>query len=149
MLLRDASDREHEILGAIPYQPNEAVLHTDVRMLPRRRRAWASWNYHLLAEPKRATTVTYQMNRLQSLRAEREFCVTLNRTASIAPDKVIRTISYAHPVYTAAGVQAQARIAEISGRNRTHFCGAYWGSGFHEDGVVSALRVAEPFGTRL
>ena len=149
VLLRDASDREHEILGAIPYQPNEAVLHTDVRMLPRRRRAWASWNYHLLAEPKRATTVTYHMNRLQSLRAEREFCVTLNRTAAIAPDKVIRTISYAHPVYTAAGVQAQARIAEISGRNRTHFCGAYWGSGFHEDGVVSALRVAERFGARL
>ena len=148
VLLRDASDREHEILGAIPYQPNEAVLHTDVRMLPRRRRAWASWNYHLLAEPKHATTVTYHMNRLQSLRAEREFCVTLNRTAAIAPDKVIRTISYAHPVYTAAGVQAQARIAEISGRNRTHFCGAYWGSGFHEDGVVSALRVAERFGTR-
>jgi uncharacterized protein len=104
---------------------------------------------HLLAEPKRATTVTYHMNRLQSLRAEREFCVTLNRTAAIAPDKVIRTISYAHPVYTAAGVQAQARIAEVSGRNRTHFCGAYWGSGFHEDGVVSALRVAERFGARL
>jgi predicted NAD/FAD-binding protein len=108
VLLRDASDREHGILGAIPYQPNEAVLHTDVRML--RRRAWASWNYHLLAEPKRATTVTYHMNRLQSWRAEREFCVTLNRTAAIAPDKVIRTISYAHPVHTAAEVQAQAGV---------------------------------------
>ena len=148
-LLLDASDREHEILGAIPYQPNEAVLHTDARLLPRRRRAWASWNYHLLAEPKAATTVTYHMNRLQSLRAEREFCVTLNRTEQIDPAHVIRAIPYAHPVFTAAGVKAQARVDEIDGRNRTHFCGAYWGSGFHEDGVVSALRVGERFGARL
>jgi len=148
-LLRDASDREREILGAIPYQPNEAVLHTDVRMLPRRRRAWASWNYHLLAEPAGATTVTYHMNRLQSLRAERELCVTLNRSEAIDSAQVIRTIPYAHPVYTAAGVRAQARVQEISGRNRTHFCGAYWGWGFHEDGVVSALRVCERFGARL
>jgi predicted NAD/FAD-binding protein len=148
-LLHDASDREHEILGAIPYQHNEAVLHTDVRMLPRRRRAWASWNYHLLAEPKPATTVTYHMNRLQSLRAEREFCVTLNRTEEIDPARVIRTIPYAHPVFTAAGVKAQGRVDEISGRNRTHFCGAYWGWGFHEDGVVSALRVGGRFGARL
>jgi predicted NAD/FAD-binding protein len=89
------------------------------------------------------------MNRLQSLRAEREFCVTLNRSAEIAPDKVLRTIGYAHPVYTADGVKAQARVAEISGRNRTHYCGAYWGWGFHEDGVRSALRVGERFGVRL
>jgi predicted NAD/FAD-binding protein len=148
-LLVDASDAEHRILSAIPYQENEAVLHTDVRMLPRRRRAWASWNYHLLESPSGRATVTYHMNRLQSLRAEREFCVTLNRTAAIAPEKVIRTISYAHPVYTSSGVAAQGRVAEISGRNRTHFCGAYWGWGFHEDGVVSALRVAERFGARL
>jgi predicted NAD/FAD-binding protein len=118
-------------------------------MLPRRRRAWASWNYHLLDAPKGRATVTYHMNRLQSLEAEREFCVTLNRTSEIAPDKVIRTISYAHPVYTAVGVKAQARVAEISGQNHTHFCGAYWGWGFHEDGVRSALRVAERFGARL
>ncbi|PZS14463.1 MAG: FAD-dependent oxidoreductase, partial [Solirubrobacterales bacterium] len=84
-LLGDASDREHEILGAIPYQANEAVLHTDVRMLPRRRRAWASWNYHLMQPPGLQTTVTYHMNKLQSLRAEREFCVTLNRTSEIDP----------------------------------------------------------------
>jgi uncharacterized protein len=148
-LLADASDAEHEILGAIPYQQNEAVLHTDVRLLPRRRRAWASWNYHLLDSPGGRATVTYHMNRLQSLRAEREFCVTLNRTGAIAPEKVIRTISYAHPVYTSRGVKAQARLAEISGRNRTHFCGAYWGWGFHEDGVISALRVGERFGVRL
>ena len=148
-LLADASGREREILGAIPYQPNEAVLHTDARMLPRRRRAWASWNYHLLPEPKPASTVTYHMNRLQSLRAEREFCVTLNHSERIDPARVIRRISYAHPVYTEAGVRAQARVGEIDGRNRTHFCGAYWGWGFHEDGVVSALRVGERFGARL
>ncbi len=148
-LLTDASDREHEILRAIPYQPNEAVLHTDVRLLPRRRRAWASWNYHLLPEPKGVATVTYHMNRLQSQRAEQEFCVTLNHSERIDPARIIRRISYAHPVYTEAGVKAQARVAEIDGRNRTHFCGAYWGWGFHEDGVVSALRVGERFGARL
>ena len=105
------SDREHEILGAIPYQPNEAVLHTDRRLLPRRRRAWASWNYHLLPEPKAMTTVTYHMNRLQALDADREFCVTLNRSEAIDPEKVLRTISYAHPVFTADGARAQARHA--------------------------------------
>jgi uncharacterized protein len=148
-LLADATECEREILGALPYQPNEAVLHTDARMLPRRRRAWASWNYHLLDEPCGRATVTYHMNRLQSLRAECELCVTLNRTEAIDPAKVIRVIPYAHPVYTAAGVRAQARRAEISGRNRTNYCGAYWGWGFHEDGVVSALAVAERFGAKL
>jgi uncharacterized protein len=149
-MLADAGDREHSILRAIPYQPNEAVLHTDARLLPRRRRAWASWNYHLLEHPVGATTVTYHMNRLQALTADREFCVTLNRTEAIDPSKILRRISYAHPVFTTAGARAQARHDEISGRhNRTHFCGAYWGWGFHEDGVVSALRVAERFGARL
>jgi predicted NAD/FAD-binding protein len=148
-MLADASEREHQILGAIPYQRNEAVLHTDVRMLPHRRRAWASWNYHLQQPHGSRSTVTYHMNRLQSLTAEREFCVTLNRTGEIDPDKVIRRIDYGHPVYTADGVSAQARVAEISGRNRTHFCGAYWGWGFHEDGVSSALRVAGHFGEGL
>ena len=148
-LLTDASSSEHEILGAIPYQMNEAVLHTDRRLLPRRRRAWASWNYHLVDNPSGRATVTYHMNRLQSLRAEREFCVTLNRSDTIDPAKVIRKIAYAHPVYTPDGVKAQARVAEISGRNRTHFCGAYWGWGFHEDGVVSGLRVADRFGAKL
>jgi predicted NAD/FAD-binding protein len=148
-LLGDATDREHELLGAIPYQPNEAVLHTDRSLLPRRRRAWASWNFHLLDEPPGRSTVTYHMNRLQSLRADREFCVTLNHSAAIDPAKVIRTIQYSHPVYTAAGEAAQARHHEINGQNRTYFCGAYWGWGFHEDGVVSALRAAQPLGGRL
>jgi uncharacterized protein len=145
-VLTDASQAEHDLLSAIPYQTNEAVLHTDVRMLPRRRRAWASWNYHWRPEPSSRATVTYHMNRLQSLRAEREFCVTLNRTEAIDPARVIRTLTYAHPVYTEAGVEAQRHIDRISAQRRTHFCGAYWGWGFHEDGVRSAIRVAEHFG---
>jgi uncharacterized protein len=148
-LLADPTDAEHSILRAIPYQANEAVLHTDSRLLPRRRRAWASWNYHLLGGFPDRTAVTYDMNRLQSLRAERQFCVTLNRSEEIDPSQIIRTISYAHPVFTQAGVRAQKRVSEISGRNRTSYCGAYWGWGFHEDGVVSALRVAHRFGASL
>ena len=144
-VLADATDREHQLLGAIPYQRNEAVLHTDRSLLPRRRAVWSSWNYHLLERPLDRTTVTYHMNTLQSLTSDRELCVTLNRTEAIDPDEVIRTIGYAHPVFTADGWAAQARHHEISGHNRTHFCGAYWRWGFHEDGVVSALRVAERF----
>lgn len=145
-MLADADSLERELLGSIPYQPNEAVLHTDIRMLPRRRRAWASWNYHLATRPPGLPTVTYHMNRLQRLQADSEFCVTLNRTSAIDPACVIRTIGYAHPVFTREGYAAQARHGEISGRRRTHFCGAYWRWGFHEDGVVSALRVAERLG---
>ena len=147
-LLADPSERERELLEAVPYQYNEAVLHTDRSLLPRRRRAWASWNYHLGADADGGCTVTYHMNRLQSLRAEEEFCVTLNRTAAIDPERIIRTIGYSHPVYTPAGVAAQSRHGEISGRNRTHYCGAYWGWGFHEDGVNSALRVVREIGAR-
>ncbi|MEA2227527.1 MAG: uncharacterized protein QOF04_1157, partial [Solirubrobacteraceae bacterium] len=147
-LLADATPRERELLGAIPYQRNEAVLHTDRRLLPRRRRAWASWNYHLLDAPAGRPTVTYHMNRLQSLRAGREYCVTLNRSDAIDPAAVIRSIDYAHPVFTSEGAAAQRRHGEISGRERTHFCGAYWGWGFHEDGVASGIRVAERLGAR-
>jgi predicted NAD/FAD-binding protein len=141
-LLADPTEREAELLGAIPYQRNEAVLHTDRSLLPRRRRAWASWNYHLVMPPDGRATVTYHMNRLQALSADREFCVTLNRTEAIDQEQVIATFQYDHPVYTRASVDAQERHAEISGLNRTHYCGAYWGWGFHEDGVRSALRVA-------
>ncbi len=145
-LLRDRTEAEDAVLGAIPYQPNEAVLHTDRRLLPRRRRAWASWNYHLTGDPEAPSTVTYWMNRLQALDADREFLVTLNRTEAIDPDTVIRTISYAHPVFTSAGQAAQRRHADVSGVNRTHYCGAYWSWGFHEDGVQSALRVTRAIG---
>jgi predicted NAD/FAD-binding protein len=142
-MLADPSAVEVEVLGAIPYQRNEAVLHTDGRLLPQRRRAWASWNFHLEDRPAGRTTVTYHLNRLQSLRSRTQLCVTLNRSEAIDPAKVIRTIGYAHPVFTRKGVAAQARWGEISGRDRIHYCGAYWGFGFHEDGVASALRVCE------
>ena len=147
-LLGDASTLERELLSAIPYQRNEAVLHTDTNLLPRRPRAWSSWNYHLLTEPAGDATVTYHLNRLQRLNSKQQYCVTLNLTERIDPAKVLRRIQYAHPVYTGAGVDAQRRVAEISGVGLTHFCGAYWGWGFHEDGVNSGLRVAAELGVR-
>lgn len=148
-MLADPSAAERDVLGAIGYQRNETVLHTDARLLPRRRRARASWNFHLTGTPTDRTTVTYHMNRLQSLRARQEFCVTLNRSDAIDPERVIRTIDYAHPVYTSAVLKAQERWEEVSGVRRTHYCGAYWAAGFHEDGVVSGLRVARQFGKVL
>jgi predicted NAD/FAD-binding protein len=149
-MLADPSERETELLGSIPYQSNEAVLHTDSSLLPRRRAARAAWNFHLLSAPKALSTVTYWMNHLQRLQAREDYCVTLNRTEAIDPAKVIRNISYSHPVFTPAGVAAQSRHGEISGlEQRTHYCGAYWGWGFHEDGVRSALTACEPFGVSL
>jgi predicted NAD/FAD-binding protein len=151
-MLSDPTPAERSILGDIPYRRNEVVLHTDTSLMPSRRRAWGSWNFHLapgeragddLASGPGATTVTYWMNALQRLEADREFLVTLNRSEAIDPAKVIRVLEYAHPVYTPRTVAAQQRWDELSGRNRTHYCGAYWGWGFHEDGVQSALRVCE------
>ncbi|HEX6667741.1 MAG TPA: FAD-dependent oxidoreductase [Solirubrobacterales bacterium] len=139
-MLADPSPAEREVLGAIPYQPNEAVLHTDASLMPRRRAAWSSWNFHLAEGPPRGSTVTYWMNNLQRLGTETDYFVTLNRGEAIDPAKTIRRIAYEHPIYTREGVAAQARHAEISGVRGTHYCGAYWGWGFHEDGVVSALR---------
>jgi len=148
-MLADPNPAEVELLGAIPYQANDVVLHTDEALLPRRRRAWASWNFHLQDEPSERTTVTYHMNSLQSLGAAREFCVTLNRTEAIEPERIVRTQELAHPVFTHEALAAQRRWPEISGVRRTHFCGAYWGYGFHEDGVQSAARVCERFGLAL
>jgi uncharacterized protein len=148
-MLADPSDAERELLGAIPYQPNEAVLHNDRALLPRRRRAWASWNYHLLEEPSEQATVTYHMNRLQALDTSEQICVTLNRGDAIDPGKVIQSFRYHHPIYTHAGLAAQKRVGEISGRRRTSYCGAYWGFGFHEDGVRSAQGVCARFGAVL
>lgn len=142
-MLADPSEAEREILGAIPYQRNEAVLHTDASLLPRRRTAWASWNFHLTEPVSDRSTVTYWMNNLQRLRADREYLLTLNRSEEIDPEKVLRRFTYEHPVYTAEGVAAQAQHEEISGVRRTHYCGAYWGWGFHEDGVLSAIRACE------
>jgi predicted NAD/FAD-binding protein len=142
-MLADPSEEERQVLAAIPYQANDAVLHTDASLMPRHRAAWSSWNFHLVEAAPARTTVTYWMNHLQRLRATRQYFLTLNRDDAIDPDKVIRRFSYDHPIYTAAGVAAQGRHAEVSGVRRTHYCGAYWGWGFHEDGVVSGLKVCE------
>jgi predicted NAD/FAD-binding protein len=147
--LQDPTPAELSVLGAFPYQQNEAVLHTDERLLPRTSLARAAWNYHLLAVRDNAmrdrVALTYDMNVLQSLEAPVKFLVTLNRSADIDPARVLKTITYHHPVYLPAGVAAQKRRAEISGVNRTLYCGAYWRYGFHEDGVVSAEWALEDF----
>jgi uncharacterized protein len=148
-MLADPSAAEAEVLGAIPYQSNDVVLHTDASLLPRRRRAWASWNFHLQDDPVDRATVTYHMNRLQSLASDVQYCVTLNRSDAIAPERVIDAREFSHPVFTHRGLVAQRRWPEISGVRRTHYCGAYWGYGFHEDGVESAQRVCERFGESL
>lgn len=148
-MLADASDDERAILGAIPYQSNDTVLHTDAGLLPRRRRAWASWNYHVPPTPMQAVTLSYNMNMLQRLDSPEPFCVTLNRTPDIDGRRVLRRLSYDHPVFTPSGVASQGRREQINGARRTYFCGAYWGYGFHEDGVNSALAVCKHFGKSL
>lgn len=149
-LLSEPSALESEILGAIPYQDNEVVLHTDQSLMPKRKLAWAAWNYHIPQRCSEHAMVTYNMNILQNFKdAPETYLVTLNRSAEIDETKVIERFNYAHPVFTQDGVAAQARHAEISGHNRTHFCGAYWFNGFHEDGVNSGLRVARLFGIEL
>lgn len=145
-LLADATPIERDVLGAIDYQENDVVLHTDERLMPRRRRAWASWNYHLPASESNRATVTYYMNMLQTLKEPKDYFVTLNRTGDIDPQQIIGRYTYHHPSYTESTFAAQRRHREISGVNRTHYCGAYWGYGFHEDGVRSALAACEPFG---
>jgi predicted NAD/FAD-binding protein len=144
-MLEDPSEAEREILGAFPYAPNEAVLHTDESLLPRRPLARAAWNYHLRRDPGRGVALTYDMNVLQSLATRRRYLVSLNITDAIDESRVLRTFSYSHPVYTPGAVAAQKRHAEISGPRRSFYCGAYWRYGFHEDGVVSGLRVLEQF----
>lgn len=138
---------ETQILGALPYSDNEVVLHTDERMLPKCRKAWAAWNYHIPTDPTQAVGLTYNMNILQNFKdAPVTFCVTLNRTDHIDPNKIIKRFSYSHPVFTRVGIEAQQNYHKIGNQNRTHFCGAYWFNGFHEDGVNSALRVVEDLG---
>ena len=148
-LLADATAVEREVIGAFRYQPNLAILHTDDSIMPRRRKAWAAWNYHRSSDPTALVPVTYNMNILQGLDAPCQFLVTLNRETGIDPAKVLRRIQYQHPEYTVAAVAAQKRRAEVNGVNRTWFCGAYWGNGFHEDGVVSGLAVARDFGLEM
>ncbi|MGI9334344.1 MAG: NAD(P)/FAD-dependent oxidoreductase [Gammaproteobacteria bacterium] len=142
-LLIDADPLERDVLGAFPYQPNEAVLHTDTRLLPTRRAAWASWNYRVPAEPRAEVCVTYNLNRLQGLDSQTTWCVSLNPGGAIDPAKVVRRFRYHHPLFTARRFAAQARHDELVRRRRVSFCGAYWGYGFHEDGVRSALAMCE------
>jgi predicted NAD/FAD-binding protein len=142
-LLSDANPQEQAILGAIPYQENIAILHTDTSILPTSPRAWAAWNYHVLPQASDCVALTYNMNILQSLPAPETFCVTLNYPEAIEPKRIIKQLVYHHPQFSLQGVAAQQRHAEISGVNHTYYCGAYWGFGFHEDGVRSALNVVE------
>ncbi len=144
-MLEDASTLERSILGAIPYQTNEAVLHTDSSLLPCKRRAWAAWNYRIPREERAPVSVTYNMNILQGLQAPENFLVTLNDAGHIDPARVIKRMRYAHPLYSPAGVAAQQKHDLINGARRTYYCGAYWGFGFHEDGVVSAHKALTHF----
>ncbi|MCA0911741.1 NAD(P)/FAD-dependent oxidoreductase [Marinobacter nauticus] len=149
-MLEDATDDERSILGAIAYQKNDVVLHTDASVLPSNRLAWAAWNYMIPEHSIQPVSVTYNMNVLQNFDdAPETFCVTLNRSRDINPEKVIKRFEYDHPVFTLDAVAAQERYDDIGNRNRTHFCGAYWFNGFHEDGVRSALRVTRAFGVEL
>lgn len=138
-----ATPLEREVLGAFPYSRNVAVLHTDSSLLPRARRAWASWNFRVTDDASAPPSVSYNMNILQGLRSRETLCVTLNAEAQIDPARILRRFEYHHPVFTTRRAAAQARHSELLLANRTSFCGAYWRNGFHEDGVVSGMRVAE------
>lgn len=146
-LLEDPTADEREILGAVRYQLNDAVLHTDTSLLPRSRRAWASWNYHVHQERDLAT-LTYDLNRLQGFTSSTRYCVTLNETDSVDPSLVIRRFTYAHPQYSPAWVRMRERRDRIQGTHHVWFCGAYFGNGFHEDGVRSAAEVVMGIASR-
>ncbi len=148
-LLSDPDRLESETLGAIRYQPNRATLHTDVRLLPRNRRAWASWNYHRLHADTDQATLTYHLNPLQGIASTTPVLVTLNQDDAIDPDLVLARMDYAHPVLDAGTINAQGRHHEINGVRRTSYCGAYWGNGFHEDGVRSAVETCRALGVTL
>ena len=148
-MLDSPSKQEEEVLGAIKYQRNDALLHFDDSILPKRKNAWSSWNYLLDEDPNRAVALTYNMNILQSLKSDRTFCVSLNSGDLIDRSKVIKHLNYEHPLFTLSSINAQGRKHEVSGKNNTYYCGAYWRNGFHEDGVTSALDVCKDFGQSL
>jgi predicted NAD/FAD-binding protein len=143
-----ATAAERQILREFPYQANTATLHTDARLLPRRRGAWASWNYYVPAQPSSSATVTYHMNRLQGLTTAENYCVSLNQEARIDPRRIIRSMTYHHPVFGLSRLAAQQRHRELIDHDRISYCGAYWGNGFHEDGVNSALAVCKVLNAR-
>ena len=148
-ILEKPTNAESEILGSIKYQKNKAVLHYDYSILPNRKRAWSSWNYLLDQDQSKPVSLTYNMNILQSLSSQRTYCVSLNSDGLIDSSKIIKNLNYEHPLFTVESLDAQKRKNEISGKNNTFYCGAYWHNGFHEDGVVSALDVCENFGETL
>ncbi len=148
-MIENPSNAEIEILSSIPYQTNVAHLHWDCSVLPKQKNAWASWNYFKPNKMKDETTVTYYMNMLQSLDMPKNICVSLNMEEHINPKKIYKKIIYQHPVFTSEAILAQKKHKEIDGIDKIHFCGAYWGSGFHEDGVNSALSVCKFFGRSL
>jgi predicted NAD/FAD-binding protein len=148
-LLESPTPDERDILSPLAYQDNEVVLHWDTSLLPKRQLAWASWNYFKTRDSSCRATVTYNMNILQGIQSDTVFCVSLNMTDRIDPAKIIRRFNYSHPVFSLRAIEAQKHLAQINGVNKTYFCGAYWGSGFHEDGVNSALNVCRYFGKEL
>lgn len=148
-LLADATPEEKEVLGAIPYCENSVILHHDDRLLPKLKRTWSSWNYRILDDHDRLPIVTYDMNILQGIQSDTTFSVSLNADEVVDPEKIIGKFQYAHPQFSIEAMHAQSRWSDINGVNNTWFCGAYWANGFHEDGVTSALRVAEQFGEFL
>ena len=143
--LQAPNDLERETIGVMPYQHNDVVLHTDPGLMPKRKLAWAAWNYHLLKEQSSQATLTYNMNILQSLESKHTFCVTVNNSRAINPDTILKTLEYDHPLFTSESVAAQLRHREVNGSGRVYYCGAYWRFGFHEDGVVSALAALNHF----
>jgi len=151
-MIKDPNQAQRSILGAMPYAPNEVILHTDTAILPNRELAWASWNYLLKGsenENTSPTSLTYNMNILQRIDSEHTFCVTLNNSESIDPNKILGKYNYSHPQFSIESAKAQLRRDEICGKDGMHFCGAYWYNGFHEDGVKSALDVCQRFGAQL
>jgi predicted NAD/FAD-binding protein len=147
-LLADPTPTERAALGAIKYQRNEAVLHSDTSLMPTRRRAWAAWNYHILKRTQECVAVTYNMNILQGIDAPVDFCVTLNHTDAIDPARIIAHVEYNHPTFDTKAVAAQQQFGAINGVHRTYYCGAYWRYGFHEDVVVTALAALDSFNER-
>ena len=148
-MLENPTDTEKDILSSIPYQKNEVLLHTDISVLPRRKLSWASWNYQLDSDPALPVVLTYNMNILQSINCKETLCVTLNDHNSVDETKILKKITYHHPLFNVKSIESQKRKSEISGVNNTHYCGAYWRNGFHEDGVVSALDVCKDFGEQI
>ena len=148
-LLGDPCEQETTVLGAIPYTENSVVLHTDESLLPDRKAAWASWNYLLNNNTDKAAVVTYQMNILQGIESDTQFCVTLNHLEGINQSKILREFTYHHPVFNQESIAAQQQKHTVDGQNNTYFCGAYWYNGFHEDGVRSAVDVAKQLGVEF